>query len=83
MKAEREAGLKRVGRGGGGGVMATEGKREGGEGGREDEREKVKIKWWKRRRSGGLTEKGFVKLERKRGAEIARRGDGGREKRMK
>lgn len=57
--------------------MATEGKREGG--GREDKREKVKIKWWKRRRSGGLTEKGFVKFETKRGAEIARRRKGTRE----
>lgn len=46
--------------------MATEGKRE-------DRREKEKIKWWKRRRSGGLTEKGLAKFETKRGAEIARR----------
>lgn len=61
-----ESGQRRRGRGNGHG---------GKEGGREDKREKVKIKWWKRRRSGGLAEKGFVKLERKRGAEVARRGE--------
>lgn len=46
---------------------------------KKDKREKVKIKWCRRRRSSRLTERGFVKFETKRGAEIERQGKDTRE----